>query len=62
MKSTCNARPEVTVEAVPDGFLVRSGDQEVLLDDAGLVDAVNGRLPGDHPVDPALRSTLSALG
>jgi uncharacterized protein (TIGR03083 family) len=55
------ARPEVTVETGPDGFVVRAGDQEVVLDDAGLVDAVNGRLPEDHPVDPALRSTLSAL-
>jgi uncharacterized protein (TIGR03083 family) len=55
------ARPEVTVEPGPDGFVVRVGDREVVLDDAELVDAVNGRLPPDHPIDPDLRPTLSAL-
>ena len=54
-------RPEVTVEPGPDGFTVRAGEGEVVLDEAGLVDAVNGRLPADHPIDPALRPILSAL-
>jgi uncharacterized protein (TIGR03083 family) len=54
-------RPEITVEPGPDGYTVRAGDREVTLDDAELVDAVNGRLPPDHPVDPALRPMLSTL-
>jgi len=54
-------RPEITVEPGPDGYTVRAGDREVTLDDAELVDSVNGRLPPDHPVDPALRPMLSAL-
>ena len=54
-------RPDVTVEPVDGGTLVRSDDVEAVLDDAELTAAVNGRLRPDHPIDPALRASLSAL-
>ena len=55
-------RPEVTVEAAPDGgTLVRAGGAEAVLDDTELTAAVNGRLPADHPLDPELRAALTAL-
>jgi uncharacterized protein (TIGR03083 family) len=55
-------RPDVTVEATPEGTRVRAGGAEAVLDDAELSAAVNGRLPMDHPIDPELRAALNALG
>ena len=50
-------RPEVAVEAAPDGgTLVRAGGAEAVLDDAELTAVVNGRLPADHPLDPEPRA------
>jgi hypothetical protein len=41
---------------------VRAGGAEAVLDGVELTAAVNARLPDDHPIDPALRAALSALG
>src|SRR5262245_17169164 len=55
-------RPEVTVEATPEGTRVQASGVEAVLTDEELTAAVNGRLPNDHPIDPELRAALNALG
>ena len=55
-------RPDVGVEPAPGGTRVRAAGAEAVLDDRELVDAVNGRLPPEHPIDPELRASLDALG
>jgi len=54
-------KPAVGVDAVDDGTVVRVEGSSALLSDADLVDALNGRLPEDHPLDPAIRAALDSV-
>jgi uncharacterized protein (TIGR03083 family) len=51
----------VTVETDDDGNTVRFDDQEAVLTDEELVEAVVGRLPQGHPLPDKLRSALRVL-
>lgn len=51
----------VEVTQTEDGLRVRGDGQEATISEADLVEAVTGRLPDDHPLDPALQTALRAL-
>ena len=56
------AKPDVTVELQPGTARVTADGREVTLTTDDLVAAANGRLPADHPLDPALRAALNVVG
>ena len=49
------------VRLILDGTVVRVEGSSALLSDADLVDALNGRIPEDHPLDPAIRAALDSV-
>jgi uncharacterized protein (TIGR03083 family) len=51
----------VEVERAPGTTRVRLGDAEAVLGDLEFVEAVTGRLPAEHPIDPSLREALASF-
>jgi uncharacterized protein (TIGR03083 family) len=51
----------VQLERVADGHRVRLGDAEAVLTDQELVEAVNARLPEDHPLPVEIRDAMKVL-
>jgi uncharacterized protein (TIGR03083 family) len=51
----------VEVDAAGGRNVVRSGVEQAELSDAELVQASQGRLPGDHPLSPPLREALNTV-
>jgi uncharacterized protein (TIGR03083 family) len=50
---------DVEITSLGGRSRVRAGDAEAELSDADLVDAMAGRLPGDHPLPTELRTALA---
>jgi uncharacterized protein (TIGR03083 family) len=56
------SKPDVTIELQPGTARVAADGREVTLTTEDLVAATNGRLPADHPLDPAMRAVLNVVG
>ena len=51
----------VEIEAAGGRNVVKAGGEQAELDDDELIEASQGRLPPDHPLDPALREALNTV-
>jgi uncharacterized protein (TIGR03083 family) len=56
------SKPDVVVRPADGGTYVEVDGAPAVLSDEDLIAVTNGRLPGDHPLAPSMRSALNVVG